>query len=250
MSKLVPGQVSKLMVAYRLKADLSQAELVARLGYKNVGAQVRISNWERGVTGINLTPAARKTLAKLLEVSVPDLTKMLAEDMAARKESLAKDKAAKKSAAPAPKAKAAPKAAKAPAKKAAPKKAAKPAAKKAAAPKAKAAKKDAFDAQVKREVADQIAGGSTRVIPKKFRSPAKAPPMVPPAIGTPALPELNDQWRKTIDPVSNGIHTTHEHLASALMAREPTMAGVSPAAFVRLVAQYLSLTTAFASVAS
>ena len=245
MSKLVPGQVSKLMVAYRLKANLSQSELVARLGYKNVGAQVRISNWERGATSISLTPAARKTLAKLLEVNVPDLTKMLTEDMAARKDSLSKDKAAKKSAAPAPKAAAAPKA------KPAAKKAAKAPAKKAAKPAKKAAKKAAFDAVVKREVAVQSASGSTRVIPKTFETPAKAAPG--------SDDKYLSSWRKTIDPASEmqGVAqalgppasrlSMHEHLAAALMAGEPTMTGVSPAAFVRLVAQYLSLTAAFVS---
>jgi len=266
MSKLVPGQVSKLMVAYRLKANLSQAELVARLGYKNVGAQVRISNWERGVTGINLTPAAQKTLAKLLEVSVPDFTKMLAEDMAARKESLSKDKAAKKAAGGAPKAAAAPKPAK---------KAAKSAPKKAARKepyvtvttdgrlmikKEKPAKKAAqkrLTAQIGREVALQNAGGAVKVIQKKFKTPAKALPTVPPSLTMP-LPDPSNgqhhdvavkadfQWRKTIDPASD--ISTHEHLAAALMAREPSMAGADPAGFVRLVAKYLALTTAFASV--
>jgi len=250
MSKLVPGQVSKLMVAYRLKANLSQAELVARLGYKNVGAQVRISNWERGVTGINLTPAAQKTLAKLLEVSVPDFTKMLAEDMAARKESLSKDKAAKKAAGGAPKAAAAPK----PAKKAA--KSAPKAAPKKEKPAKKAAQKR-LTAQIGREVALQNAGGAVKVIQKKFKTPAKALPTVPPSLTMP-LPDPSNgqhhdvavkadfQWRKTIDPASD--ISTHEHLAAALMAREPSMAGADPAGFVRLVAKYLALTTAFASV--
>lgn len=208
MATKYPGQVSNLIKKTRLKAKLTQAEVAKSLKLLGENDQVLVCQWEMGSRPIRPTAPQKRALAKFVGLSVGDLNKMLEEDAASRTQRISKIKSKSRK-------------------------------------KTGEALKKELDAQVKREV--DLQAEVAKTIKTNLKTPAKAPPTVPPMLVSPPeirdLSSANDDIKNVVPTpktaLLNGL-TAQEHIAAALLAREP-MIHLSPAAFIRIAEQYQTL---------
>lgn len=82
------GNLARMIRDARIKADITGGALGALLGYpKNIstGATL-ICAWENGIRTIYLTEGQKRPIAKLLSISVEELTVLLADELKARQQ--------------------------------------------------------------------------------------------------------------------------------------------------------------------
>jgi transcriptional regulator with XRE-family HTH domain len=225
---LVRGQVAESIEKTRNEANLSQQEFAILLGFakKDISGQSTVSAWERGHRPIRLKPSQTKALAKFLKTTPSALTKALLADETARK-GQRKNKAATPTKAPAKAASKAPKA------KAAPKKA-----KAASKVKAKRVVSEETRAKMRAAHAARKAAkaGTSSLTGVTVNNTVERTPTEPKAK---FLEKAMAEMPMSNGGGSNGQPTMAEQLITGLLINEePSLAGVDPAAIVRVMHRY------------